>query len=129
MEVKTVRIENFAGYIADYPIAIQKLLKQMRSIIRKAAPNADEVISYNMPAYKFHGMLVYFAAHTSHVGLYPMASGIEKFRKEIAAFKHARGSVQFPFDKPLPVSLITKIVKFRVQQNLEKAEMKAALKK
>jgi uncharacterized protein YdhG (YjbR/CyaY superfamily) len=129
MKQKTVRIENFNAYIADYPGPVQKLLKQMRSIIRKAAPTADEVISYNMPAYKFHGTLVYFAAHTSHVGLYPMASGIEKFRKEITAFKHASGSVQFPFGKALPVSLITKIVKFRVKENLEKAQMKAALKK
>ena len=77
----------------------------------KAAPDAEEVISYQMPAYKYYGMLVYFAAYENHIGFYPTASGIETFKKELSIFKGAKGSVQFPLDKPLPFRLITQIVK------------------
>ena len=82
-----------------------------------------------MPAYKLNGMLVYFAAHTNHIGLYPMASGIEAFQKELSAYKSAKGSVQFPNDKPLPTKLITNIIKFRVKENLDKAKAKLKKKK
>ena len=116
---------NIDEYIASFPPDIQKRIVQMRKTIVKAAPKAEEVISYSMPAFKLNGMLVWFAAHTAHIGFYPMATGIAAFKKELSVYKSARGSVQFPFDKPIPVGLITKIVKFRVKENM----MKAAAKK
>ena len=111
-------------YILSYPKEIQKLLKQVRATVKKAAPKSTEVISYRMPAYKQNGMLLWFAAHTSHIGLYPGASGIAAFKKEISIYKNAKGSVQFPFDKPLPLTLMTKMVKFRVNENLQKVMAK-----
>ena len=111
-------------YIAKFPKETRTLLGLVRTTIRKAAPAAEEVISYRMPAYKLNGMLVWFAGHSKHIGLYPMASGINAFKKELSAYKGAKGSVQFPLDKPLPVGLITKIVKFRVAENLLKEKRK-----
>lgn len=105
-------------YITGYPKEIQKLLQQLRATVKKAAPQANEVISYGMPAFKMNGMLVWFAAHTKHIGFYPRVSGIKVFKKELSIYKGAEGSVQFPLDKPLPLGLITKIVKFRVNENL-----------
>lgn len=111
-------------YISHFPKSTQILLKQLRAIINKAAPQAEEVISYNMPAYKYHGMLVYFAGYRNHIGFYPMSSAITVFKKELSVYKGAKGSVQFPLDKPLPIGLITKIVKFRVKKNIEKEKLK-----
>ncbi len=111
-------------YISWFPAETQKLLKQIRAIIRKAAPKAEEVISYNMPAYKLNGMLAFFAAYPRHIGFYPIPSGLAAFRKELSVYKQGKGSVQFPLDKPLPVGLITRIVKFRVKENLQKAKNK-----
>ena len=117
-------------YIATYPKEIQKLLKQVHATIKKAAPKATEVISYGMPAYKTDGrMLCWIAAHKNHIGLYPMASGIAAFKKEISKYKNTRGTVQFPFDKPLPLTLITRIVKFRVKENAEIVKKKKATAK
>jgi len=96
----------------------------LRATIKKAAPKAEEVISYGMPAYKQNGMLVYFAAYAKHIGFYPSSSGISAFKKEISVFKWSKGAVQFPLDKALPSSLITKIVKFRVKFNQEKEMLK-----
>ncbi len=111
-------------YISSFPKETQKILKQLRLTIKEAAPQADEVISYAMPAFKLNGMLVWFAAHTNHIGFYPRASGIEAFKKELSIYKGAKGSVQFPLDKPLPIGLITKIVKFRVAENLQQTKTK-----
>ena len=111
-------------YIAGFPKEVQTLLEQVRAIIKKAAPKAEEVISYGMPAFKLNGMLVWFAAYRNHIGFYPKVSGIESFKKELSIYKGAKGSVQFPVDKPLPLGLITKIVKFRVTENLQNAKMK-----
>jgi len=108
---------NIDEYIASFPREIQKMLEQLRATITKAAPQANEVISYGMPAFKLNGMLVWFAAHTNHIGLYPRASAIQVFKKELSIYKGAKGSVQFSLDKPLPLRLITKIVKFRVAEN------------
>jgi uncharacterized protein YdhG (YjbR/CyaY superfamily) len=110
------------GYIAGYPEDVQKKLAQMRGTIKRAAPGAEEVISYSMPAYKLNGMLVWFAAHTNHLGLYPRGSGIETFKDELADYKCSKGTIQFPLNKPLPLALITKIVKFRVKENLLRAK-------
>jgi uncharacterized protein YdhG (YjbR/CyaY superfamily) len=111
-------------YIAVFPQNIQKLLQQIRSIIQKAAPEATEAISYAMPTFKLNGILVHFAAFQNHIGFYALPSGNEAFQKELSAYKTGKGSIQFPLDEPLPEALITKIVKFRVQENLEKVLMK-----
>lgn len=111
-------------YIAGFPKEVQVLLQTIRSTIKKAAPEAAETISYKMPAYKYYGMLTYFAGYKNHIGFYPGAGGIAAFKNELSVYKGAKGSVQFPLDKPLPVSLVSKIVKYRVKQNLEKEKIK-----
>ncbi len=122
--MKKARPANFAEYVDLFPKNVQPLLKKMRQTIRKAAPKAEEKISYGMPAYTQDGILVWFAAHNTHLGFYPRASGIEAFKEELSGYKNAKGSVQFPFDKPLPVALITQIVKFRVKENSVKVKAK-----
>lgn len=107
------------NYISQFPPETQIALQQVRATIKKAAPNAAEIISYKMPAYKQNKMLVYFAGYKNHIGLYPGASGIEAFADEISKYKWAKGSVQFPLNKKMPLSLITKIVKFRVKADAE----------
>ncbi len=111
---------NIDAYIAGFPKATADLLATLRATIQQAAPEAGEVISYAMPAFKQNGILVYFAAYASHIGFYPTASGISAFKNDLSGFKSAKGSVQFPLDKPLPLSLITKIVQFKVAENKEK---------
>lgn len=108
-------------YIAAYPPAVKKLLEKLRKTIKAAAPKAEEGISYMMPAYKYHGVLVYFAAFEKHIGFYAAPTGHAAFKKELAGYKTGKGSVQFPFDKPLPFDLVTKIVKWRVKENEDKA--------
>ena len=109
------------AYIATFPPEVKALLLQMRQTIQKAAPKATEAISYQIPTFKLHGNLVHFAGFKKHIGFYPGAAGIAAFQGELAGYKSAKGSVQFPLDQPLPLALVTKIVKFRVKQNLEKA--------
>ncbi len=111
-------------YISDFPENVRELLEQMRVTIRKAAPEAEEIISYGMPAFKQQGNLVYFAGYKHHIGFYPSSSGISEFQKDFAGYKNSKGAVQFPLDQPLPLELVTKIVKFRVKENLENAEAK-----
>jgi uncharacterized protein YdhG (YjbR/CyaY superfamily) len=106
-------------YIATFPSNVQAVLENLREIIRNAAPEAEEVISYKMPAYKQNGMLVYFAGYKKHVGFYPTGSGIEAFKEEFTPYKWSKGAVQFPLDKPLPTELITRIVQFRIKYNME----------
>jgi uncharacterized protein YdhG (YjbR/CyaY superfamily) len=124
MKMPLKSITDVDDYIADQARPTQKLLKQIRAAIRKVAPDAEEVLSYHVPAYKYHGMLTYFAAHTYHVGLYPMPSAIVQFKKELSSYKTARGSIPFPLDQPLPLQLIEKMIRFRVKENLEKVELK-----
>ena len=124
METKTTLPKNVDEYILAFPKEVQRLLEELRATIKKAAPGAEEVISYQMPAFKFHGMLVYFAGYKNHIGFYPTPSGIEAFRKELSVYKGAKGSVQFPINSPLPSNLISKIVKYRVRENLERANAK-----
>lgn len=111
-------------YIAGYPESVQELLQQVRATIRKSAPGAEEAIAYRMPTFKLQGNLVHFAAFTHHIGFYPTPSGTAEFKKDLSAFKGAKGSVQFPLDKPVPVNLIGRIVKFRVRENLARAKAK-----
>jgi uncharacterized protein YdhG (YjbR/CyaY superfamily) len=127
--MKATEIIDTDQYIIGFPEHTQKLLQQLRLTIKKAAPDAEEVISYSMPAYKYHGMLVYFAGYQKHIGFYPMPAGIAAFKDELSIYKNAKGSVQFPLDKPLPINLITRIVKFRMQENIEKEALKKAKKK
>jgi len=116
--------QNVDAYIKQFPATVQTSLQQLRKTIKAAAPKAEEVISYAMPAYKYNGMLVYFAGYKNHIGFYGTPSGHEAFEKELSVYKSGKGSVQFPVDEPLPLSLITKIVKFRVKKNEEKAAAK-----
>jgi uncharacterized protein YdhG (YjbR/CyaY superfamily) len=117
---------NVDEYIAGFPKETQKALKQMRVTIKKAAPRADEGIGYNMPAYKLNGPLVYFAAYENHIGFYATPTGSAAFKKELSVYKTGKGSIQFPLNEPMPLSLVTKIVKFRVKENLAKAKVKKA---
>ena len=112
-------------YIATFPAELQKRLRDLRSTIKAAAPNAEEKISYGMPTFFLNGNLVHFAAFKTHIGFYPTPSGIEAFKKELSIYKGAKGSVQFPLDQPLPLKLIVKIVKFRVAENLKHASGKS----
>jgi uncharacterized protein YdhG (YjbR/CyaY superfamily) len=111
-------------YITAFPENIQERLMEMRLTIRKAAPGAEEKISYRMPAFTLNGMLVYFAAHKNHIGLYPFTTAIRAFRDELTPYHTSKGGIQFPHEDPLPVGLIRKIIEFRVLENLEKASLK-----
>ena len=105
-------------YIAGFPPATRKALEQVRALIRVVAPDATEKISYAIPTFDLNGRhLVHFAGFAKHIGFYPIPSGIEAFREELAAYKQGRGSVQFPLDKPMPLDLIRRIVEFRVVEN------------
>jgi len=109
---------NIDEYIKGWPKDIQAKLQAMRETIQKAAPDAEEAISYAMPTFKLNGNLVHFAAYQNHVGFYPVPSGMKEFEKELSVYKSGKGSAQFPHDQPLPLALVTKIVKFRVKENL-----------
>lgn len=116
-------------YIASFPKDIQKLLETMRTTIKAAAPDAEETISYQMPAFALNGILVYFAAAKNHIGFYPTSRGIEAFKDELSIYEGSKGAVRFPFNKPLPQELISKIVRFRVNENLNKVAAKKYARK
>ncbi len=116
--------KNIDEYIARFPPAVQTILQAIRQTIHEAAPDAQETISYQMPTFTLHGNLVHFAAFKQHIGFYPVPSGIDAFKDELAAYKQGKGSVQFPLDQPMPYDLIRRIVVFRVQENLAKAAAK-----
>jgi uncharacterized protein YdhG (YjbR/CyaY superfamily) len=108
-------------YIATFPRNVQDILQEFRKAIGEAAPEAEETISYGMPAFRLNGqILVYFAAWKKHIGFYPIPSGMEAFKKELSPYRQAKGSVQFPLDKPLPLDLIKRIVKYRSKENQSK---------
>jgi uncharacterized protein YdhG (YjbR/CyaY superfamily) len=115
-------------YIAGYPQDVQAILQKIRVTIKKAAPDAEETINYGVPTFTLKGNLVHFAAAKKHIGFYPTPTGIEKFKNELSVYEGAKGSVQFPLDKPMPLGLISKIVKFRVKENLERAAAKGKKK-
>jgi uncharacterized protein YdhG (YjbR/CyaY superfamily) len=114
--------KDIDDYVDRFPKEVQQLLQKMRRTIRKAAPKAREAISYGIPAFTLNGRLVWFAAFKKHIGFYPGASAIAAFKNELLGYKRAKGSVQFPFDQPLPFTLVGRMVKFRVKQNLTKAK-------
>ena len=119
---------NIDEYISAYPAEVQKKLWQLLKVIKQSAPGAEEAISYGMPMLRLQGRLLYFAAFKNHIGFYPMASGIASFKSKLKDYKWAKGSIQFPLDKPIPVGLVTQIVKFRVKENIKKVKKKAKRK-
>lgn len=122
MEIKKpVTIDE---YIQTFPNEIREVLEKIRTTIQKAAPDAKEKISYSMPAFEQNGIVVYFAAFKNHIGLYALPSGHKAFKEELSKYKSGKGSVQFPLNEPMPFDLITKIVKFRVEENIEKSRKK-----
>jgi uncharacterized protein YdhG (YjbR/CyaY superfamily) len=129
MESKPGGYVSIDEYIATFPKEIQNILEELRATIQAAAPDAKEKISYQMPTFDLKGNLVHFAAYKNHIGFYPQPSGIQAFRNELSIYEGAKGSVQFPIDKPLPLKLISKIVKFRVAENLKRAGIKSSRKK
>lgn len=118
------RLTDIAGYISQFPADVRVILDKVRATISKAAPDAKEVISYQMPAFKQHGILVYFAAWKQHIGLYPPISGDKSIENAIARYAGPKGNLQFPLDEPIPYALIERIVKLRVKQDAEKAAAK-----
>ena len=111
-------------YVTTFPQDIQEILNKIRSVIKSAAPQAEEKISYQMPTFFLKGNLVHFAAHKKHIGFYPTPSGIDEFKNELSVYSFSKGAVQFPLGKPIPYDLIARIVRFRVGENLTKAEDK-----
>jgi uncharacterized protein YdhG (YjbR/CyaY superfamily) len=128
MQSQQTGFRTIDEYIAAFPEDTQALLQAVRATIHAAAPDAVERISYNMPAFAQEGNLVYFAALKHHIGLYPTSSGIAAFQQEISAYESSKGAVKFPKDQPLPLDLITKIVQFRVAENLNRAAAKSQRK-
>ena len=116
--------KNIDEYVVAFPREVQKILQQVRATIKKAAPDAEEAIKYRIPTFVLNGNLVHFGAFKRHIGFYPTSSGIEAFKRELAGYKSARGSVQFPLDEPMPLRLIERIVRFRVKEVMAKAAAK-----
>ncbi len=116
-----IKSKNVDEYIKLFPKDIHLVLQKIRTIIISVVPNAEEIISYNMPAYKQHGVLVYFAAYKNHIGFYPTSSGVRVFADYLKNYKTSKGAIQFPIDKPLPATLIKKIVRFRMIEDKERA--------
>lgn len=124
MMAERTQSTNIDEYIAGFPAQVQEILQKIRQTIHAAAPQAQETINYAIPTFTLKGNLVHFAAFEKHIGFYPAPSGIERFKEELSAYESAKGSVQFPLDRPIPYDLISTIVKFRVQENLQRAEAK-----
>jgi len=116
--------KSIDGYIARHPKNVQRLLRQLRLTIKKAAPQAGEKISYGIPTFTLNGNLVHFGGFKDHVSFFPTSSGITAFLKALKAYKVSRGTVQFPLDEPLPLALVSRMVKFRVKENLDKTKKK-----
>jgi uncharacterized protein YdhG (YjbR/CyaY superfamily) len=122
--MQKIQARNIDEYIAAFPKDVQVKLSEIREVIKKAAPKAEEAIKYGIPTYVLHGNLVHFGGFKNHLGFYPAPQGIEEFKKELSVYKGSKGAIQFPYDQPLPKSLITKIVKFRIARTLEKQKAK-----
>ena len=118
--MKPTGFKSIDEYIASFPQNIQSILQELRQAIHEAAPNAEETISYQMPAFKQNGVLVYFAAFKNHIGFFPTASGVEAFKDKLGAYKTSKGTIQFPLNQPMPLDLVKELVRFRVKQNLAK---------
>ena len=117
--MKNAKVDSIDQYIAGFPKDIQKILEDIRSTVHKAAPKAEETIKYSMPTFTLNGNLVHFGAYKNHIGFYPVPRGVEEFEEELAAYDGDKGTARFPLDRPMPLNLIRKIVKFRAGKNLE----------
>ena len=126
--MKTATAKDIDEYIAGFPGEVQSVMQELRSAIKKAAPKAQETISYQMPTFTLEGNLVHFAGHKNHIGFYPAPSGIDYVSKKLSGFELSKGTIRFPLDRPIPFDLIKRIVQLRVTENLEKAAAKKALK-
>jgi len=129
MDGNKMTFQSIDDYILQFSPEVQEILKKLRKVIKEAAPEAQEKISYQMPSFVLYGNLVYFAAFKKHIGFYPTSSGIEAFKYELSQYAGGKGSVQFPIEKSLPYELISRIVKFRVDENIKLAADKAKKKK
>ena len=129
MPENNLPFSSIDAYIATFSKDIQESLNALRATIRAAAPDAEETISYQMPTFRLKGNLVHFAVHKNHIGFYPTPSGIAAFQGELSAYKGAKGSVQFPLDQPLPLDLVQRIVRFRVEENQAAAAAKSGKRK
>ncbi len=118
--MKKKKFSTIDEYINTFPKNVGDILNQIRETIKEAAPDVEETISYQIPTFKLNGNLVHFAAFKNHIGFYPTPSGSEAFKKELSIYKSGKGSVQFPLDKPIPFSLIKRIVRYRVKESLSK---------
>ena len=129
MKTNQISPKDIDEYIAGFPNDVQAILEKIRLTIRKAAPDAEETISYELPTFTLKGKyLVYFGAYKKHIGFYPAPIGIEKFTAELSVYEAGKATLKFPLDKPMPFNLITKIVKFRVKENLRRADAKGKKK-
>ncbi len=118
------KFQTVDEYISTFPKDVQVILEKIRTVIKNAAPEAEEAISYQIPVFKLNGNLIHYAAWKNHIALYPAPRGHETFKKELSVYKGGKGTVQFPLDKPIPLGLIKKITKFRVKENLERVKKK-----
>lgn len=123
------KAEDIDEYISWFPENVQKIMQKIRATIKKAAPEAKETINYAIPAFTLEGNLIFFAAYKNHIGMYPRPRKDEALNKELASYKGGKGTIQFPLDEPIPYALITKVVKYRVQDNMEKAALKKSLRR
>ena len=114
--------ETVDEYFADFPKDVQVKLSEMRRAIREAAPDAEETISYQMPAYRLNGVLVWYAAFKDHIGFFPRETAIAEFKQKLAGYKISKGTIQFPIEKPIPIDLVKEIVEFRVKENLSRGQ-------
>jgi uncharacterized protein YdhG (YjbR/CyaY superfamily) len=115
---------NIDEYIEQFPANVQPILQKLRATIKKTAPASEEVISYQMPAFKYHGMLVYFAGYKNHIGFYPTSSPMKAFKDRLTDYKTSKGAIQFPINEAIPLTLVKDIVKFRIRENLERENAK-----
>jgi len=127
--MKRSAAKNIDEYIEEFPDNVQKVLQKIRKTIRKAAPHAEETISYAIPTFKLNGNLIYFAGYQNHVSVYPRPRGVKEFEKEIAQYEGGKGTLRFPLDQPVPFDLIARVTMYRVGQNMEASAKKAAAKK
>ena len=124
MKSSDKKIQNINEYIYGFPNDVQKILRRIRETIQKAAPKAEETISYQIPTFKLNGNLVHFAAFKNHIGFYPTSSAIKKFSGELTTYNISKGTIRFPLDKKIPLGLISKITRYRVKENLERSKIK-----
>ncbi len=122
MMMHGAKINNIDEYISGFPESTRKILERIRSTIKKAAPEAEETIKYSMPAFTLKGNLVYFAAFKNHIGLYPAPVGDDAINNELSLYKAAKGTLRFPLDKPIPYDLISRVVKLRMKESMDKTK-------